>query len=247
MDIILKNIESELFGGDVVLLEDWDSVEEIVNIETELVEQYKPLYVYCAVNSADIKSIQFLESHGYQFSEFRFRSWLPLNGISEGSNKSYPYEVRLVGDNPDLDICKDILKSSAPDDRFFNDPKINKEAALLRIQLNLEKSFSGWPNEFILGLYNVQTGKLIGFRSGAFDTEKEVTFYLYGIRSGFDHVKYSELLDNLSIQFLQNKGVRIIHAISTGLNVDELNRLIKHHGFKIERTEVFMRKLFKSI
>lgn len=244
MDIVLKNIESELFGGNVVQLENWDSIEEIVNHESELVTQFNPMYVYCAVDSSDIHSIQFLESHGYQFSEFRFRSWLSLTGSTESPNKSYPYEVRLLGDTGDLYICKEIVQTSAPDDRFFNDPCLNREAALHRVKMNLEKSFVGWPNEFILGLYNVQTGKMIGFRSGAFDSEKEVTFYLYGIRTGFDHVKYSELLDNLSIQFLMKRGVRIIHAISSGLNVDELNRLIKHHSFKIERTEVFMRKLF---
>lgn len=155
MRISRKDTESIFFGGNIIQLTDWDSVDEILTVETELVEQYKPLYVYCALDSFDIQSIQFLESHGYQFSEFRFRSWLPLNVSAESSNKSYPYEIRLVGDTPDLEICKEILKSTAPDDRFFNDPEINKEASLLRIQMNLEKSFSGWPKEFILGLYNV--------------------------------------------------------------------------------------------
>jgi hypothetical protein len=95
-------------------------------------------------------------------------------------------------------------------------------------------------------LFNTQTGKLIAFGSGAFRNKHETDFYLYGVIPGNNKEHYSRLLDHLCIDFLQKRGGSIIHAVSTGCNTDELNRLVKHHGFVIETTEVLMRKVIRE-
>jgi hypothetical protein len=155
----------------------------------------------------------------------------------------FPFELQLIGEESHLMKVKEILQTSSPDDRFFNDPLIEKEIAWQRELIHIEKSFSSWPGEFILGLFNMQSGKLVAFRSGAFKNEKEVTFYLYGVTPGMDKDHYSRMLDHLVIDFLFDRGVRIIHSVSTGFNTPELNRLILHHGFKIDTAEVVLRYL----
>lgn len=101
MDVLLKRIETELFNGNVIQLENWTSYEQIINEESDLVKEYNPLYVYCAIESSDTASIQFLESWGYRFSEFRFHSWLSLNDFTGSYDRFFPYEVKLIGDDED--------------------------------------------------------------------------------------------------------------------------------------------------
>ncbi len=68
----------------------------------------------------------------------------------------YPYRLKLLGDEAHLAKAREMLENQLPDDRFFNDPLMDKEIAREREMLNLEKSFSSWPSEFILGLFNIQ-------------------------------------------------------------------------------------------
>lgn len=244
MQIKLMSTESDLFNGKVIRFSEWETIEEIVEQEAAILLQYEPVYIYCAIDTTNVASIQYLERHGYGFSEFRIHSLLQIDNNFEATEAPYPYRLELLGDGEHLLRAQKMLEDQLPDDRFFNDPLMDKEIARNREMINLEKSFNSWPKEFILGLFNIQTNKLIGFRSGAFRSEKEVDYYLYGIGKGLDKQQFSQMLDRLSISFLYQRGVRFIHSVTTGFNTHELNRLIKHHGFKVETTEVILRKVF---
>lgn len=236
--------ESKLFNGNIIRITEWENPEEIIASERDIIDEYNPLYIFLSIDANNIGTIQHLENQGYGFSEFRIHSLLQIDNNFEANEAPYPYRLELLGDGEHLLRAQKMLEDQLPDDRFFNDPLMDKEIARNREMINLEKSFNSWPKEFILGLFNIQTNKLIGFRSGAFRSEKEVDYYLYGIGKGFDKQQFSQMLDRLSISFLYQRGVRFIHSVTTGFNTHELNRLIKHHGFKVETTEVILRKVF---
>lgn len=236
--------ESKLFNGNIIRITEWENPEEIIASERDIIDEYNPLYIFLSIDANNIGTIQHLENQGYGFSEFRIHSLLQIGNNFEATEAPYPYRLELLGDGEHLLRAQKMLEDQLPDDRFFNDPLMDKEIARNREMINLEKSFNSWPKEFILGLFNIQTNKLIGFRSGAFRSEKEVDYYLYGIGKSFDKQQFSQMLDRLSISFLYQRGVRFIHSVTTGFNTHELNRLIKHHGFKVETTEVILRKVF---
>lgn len=243
MKISTIPFESKLFNGNVIQLSEWDKTEDIISAEAGIIEQYKPVYIFCALNSTEISAIQYLEKNGYGFSEFRIYSNLQLKDTEDSRDAMFPYQIRLLGDEGHLQEVKSILSKNMPDDRYFNDPLIDKNLARSREIRNIEKSFHSWPKEFIAGLFNVQTNKLIGFRSGALRNDMEADYYLYGIAPGYEKQHYSKMLDHLCIGFLHSRGIRIIHSVTTGFNTEELNRLIKHHDFRIENTKVMMRKV----
>jgi len=243
LKIIIQKTESQLFNGNVIRVDGWKDASEIIAREPGIIKKYKPVYIFCTLESTDIENIQLLEQNGYGFSEFRIHSFLRLESEERTTEKIFPYELRLIGEVEHLERIKKILQTQLPDDRFFNDPLMDKTIARNRELINIEKSFNSWPGEFILGLFNMHSGKLIAFRSGAFRNEREADFYLYGVDTKFDKDHFSQLLDHLCIDFLQSRGVTIFHAVSTGFNTDELNRLVKHHGFVIESTHVLMRKV----
>lgn len=245
MQVKILDLESKLLGRKVIRISDPEDASEVILTHDRLVKKYNPGFIYFVVEAHEIGTIQALENSGYGFSEFRIHSWLQIGEKPSVSNM-FPYRLEPIGDESQLEDVKEILQSGTPDDRFFNDPLVDEAIARKRELINVEKSFNSWPQEFLLGLFNTQSNKLIAFRSGAFKSGKEATFYLYGVSPAVDHDQFSRLLDHSCIDFLYNQGARIIHCVSTGFNTIELNRLILHHGFKVGDTEVVLRKEIQS-
>lgn len=243
MSVKILDTESRFLGKKVIQITNIDDFKDFEETFENLRKKYKEGLAYCVVDSQEIQSIHELECFDFKFIEFRIHSWLRIGDKPVNSN-IFPYRLDPVGDAQHLVRIKEILLSKQPDDRYFNDYLLDNDFAHNRELFNIEKSFNSWPKEFVLGLFNTQTGKLVGFRSGAFKNEREVLFYLYGVDEAYDEEQVSNILDHTSINFLFNNGARIIHSISTGFNTTELNRLILHHGFKIEKSEVVLRRLF---
>lgn len=226
------------------MLENWETAEELLQQERGVVEKYAPRYIYCAVNATDLPAIQLLEDHGYRFSEFRIQSRLFTAETDISTRSFYPFQAELITAPEDLEQAVEILLSTRQDDRFSNDPTLGADFSRRRIEANLRKSFSTWPAEFLLGLYNTQRSELVAFRSGAFLSKTEAHYYQYGIRPGMDFDHTSAMLEAFTIDYLINSGVKIINVVSTGFNTTELNRLLKSYDFRIEQTQVLMRKVF---
>ena len=244
MKVVVKDEESKVFNGKFIELSNWDSHDEIIEMEPTIRETHNPKYIFCAIDSQEVTAIQKLEKYGFRFSEFRVISFLALSKKIVSDSSFFPYKVEKVRKENDLEAIIQTLISKFPDDRFFNDPLIDKNLAKHREIENIKKSFTSPTQEFILGLFNIQTRKLIGFRSGCYRSQIAADYYLYGIVDGFDIEHFSQIMEIGCINYLFNQGIQFIYAVSTGFNILELNTLIKYHGFKIKSTKVLLRKIY---
>jgi hypothetical protein len=64
------------------------------------------------------------------------------------------------------------------------------------------------------------------------------------VQHGSDFEHTAGMLDTFTIEFLAQRGVKIINVVSTGFNTPELNRLLKNFDFRIVSTQVLLRKVF---
>lgn len=246
MNVKKLEIESSLFGIEVLHLQDWNSLKELLDFDKQLIDSNAYAYVYCFLNSNDVETIQQLENQQFRFSEFRIRTTLHLNKTQFSTTSFYPYQLRLIGDKTELKSAIQLLRKNPPDDRFYHDPSLNKSLSRKRDKLNLEKSFQSYPLEFIYGLFNVQSQKMIAFQSGAIREKCIADYYLYALEPSVDRDHYAEIMDYLCIIHLTERGVAVINSVSTGFNFTEINRLMRKHNFKIQSTEVIMRKLYNK-
>lgn len=244
MIVKVLETESKLMNRKVLSLEDWEAVDEIVTSESDWRKRYDPAYVYCLVDSTDLQAVQILEDQNYRFSEFRIKSRLFTSQTDISTRSFYPYQADLITEPEDLQKALKILLTTRHDDRFSNDPNVGADFSNQRVKTNLEKSFRSWPSEFLLGLFNTQRSELVAFCSGAFLSKTEAHYYQYGVKKGIDFEHTAGMLDNFTIEFLSQRGVKIINVVSTGFNIPELNRLIEHFGFHIVSTHVLLRKVF---
>ncbi len=239
-------LESLLSGKDMYKITNWKSINEIQEIEHKLNQTKNLSYLFCEVGSTDLQSIHDLEKFGYHFSEFRILTSLNLQEFEISPRAFFPYYPEVISDQKHFKNATEMLSKMNADDRFSKDPLIGAEFSLNRTLKNLKKSFSNWPNEFLVGVFNQQTDELIAFRSGGFISPNEAHLYQYGISPFKDHDHTSEILETLTLSFLKQRNIEIVHAVSTGFNTDELNRLIKKHNFKITGSKILMRKFISN-
>lgn len=241
MKIIHQIPESEVLGFNVFGIEDWDSVDELLSELNRIAGIDTKQYFYCQVPATDLLSIHKLEEHGFRFSEFRIHSILQTEDAEIYTRLMYPYEARLIGDKDDLNKAMEILGESTMDDRFSNDPLLTLNSSFERNKNNLIKSFNNPNQEFLLGIYNVQSGKLCAFRSGGYISSDQAHLYQCGVSNTCEKYTMTGILESLTIQFLKLNGIRLIHAVSTGFSIIEINHLTKNHGFNIASGNLIFR------
>ena len=232
--------ESKLLEYDVIKLEDWSEIEEVANFTPG----NTPAYVYCELSATDLAGIHQLELAGYHFSEFRIQSSLRTTDTEYGTKGFYPFTAEIITEEDTLDQAILILNQNPCDDRFSSDPFLKKDFAEKRNAQNLRKSFNSWPGEFLLGIFNSQTSELIAFRSGAIYKKTEAQLFQYGVATHADFNHNAEMLEAFTIHYLKEQGVQYIHAVTTGFNIPELNRLTQNHGFKVVSSQVLLRRVF---
>lgn len=243
MQINILKTESKIMGRNMLRVKDWDTADEILAAEPGIMEKYNPAYIYLEVDATDLVSIHRFETGGYNFSEFRVRCQLITSDLTATTRSFFPYVSRPIGEEEDYKKAEAILMDSRHDDRFSNDPLVGIEFSNERLRKNLRKSFTVWPKEFLLGVFNSNNDELVAFRSGSFMSDVEAHYYQYGIGSGFDRAHMASVLEVFAIDFLKQRNIRIINAVSTGYNTIELNRLLMN-GFKINQSTLLMRKVF---
>ena len=245
MKITLLDTETAILGRSVLQLSDWESIDEFILEEEELILKYNPYYIYCLINAIDLKSIHKLESLGYYFTEFRIFSQLNLNEVEVSTKSLYPYKSEILGTEELLMEAQEMMLKSLSDDRFSVDPAIGSEFSRKRLIFNLNKSYNSFPSEFVLGLFNSQSDEFVAFRSGGIINKQEAFYYMYGISANHNYPNIAGILDAFSIEFLKGRNIKIVHSVSTGFNIQELNRLILVNGFKITSTKVLLRKILE--
>jgi hypothetical protein len=171
---------------------------------------------------------------------------LNLSEINVSTKSFYPFKASIIGDKLAIKSAESLLLSGHSDDRYSNDPCIGKSLAKMRVVENLYKSYRLHPKEFVLGVFNSQTGKLVAFRTGELIEKNEALYYQYGVDKTIKHDTMAGILEAFTIEYLKGRDVQIIHSVSTGYNIHELNRLIRDYEYQIVSTKVLVRKMFKQ-
>jgi len=244
MKINLINEDSALLARAVIRLDDWTTPEELAIAEQEIRAGHCHAYIYTSVPATNSRLLHRIEEQGYQFSEFRIQSLYKSNGAPESTRSLYPWQAALIGDEELFGKARALLTATACDDRFACDEALPETFSQERNHIHLKKSYQSWPNEFLLGIVHAQTNELIAFRSGAFIGKTEAHYYQYAISPAHDYSHTAAMLDAFTLEFLHNRGIQFIHAVSTGFNIAELNRLVLQSGFRIVSSDVIMRKVF---
>ena len=245
MNYKLLEVESRLFGRNIIQLDETTEAEEFAQQEQKLIIEKNPYYIQHQLDAGDLSGIHAFEEFGFRFIEFRIFRYLQQIDHSISSRYFFPFTVELVGN--DIENKKAILAIAAQhssDDRFTVDPLISNDLAKKRLELYITKSLNSFPKQFVYGLINQQSGELIGFRTGIFAEETLVKYFYYFMKPEYNDPKYTAMLETGVLEALVKRGVIRIEAVTSGLNVREMNDTSLLQSFVVEKTMVVLRKIF---
>lgn len=247
MEVKKLNIESEILGRSVLQLSDIRHIDEFRSAEAGIISEHQPFYVQCQLDAADLETIHGLEEAGFRFVEFRLRKQLDINSFHSVNELSYyPYVIKSIRDEENFAKAQDILQQSRQDDRFSRDPLINADISMKRLQWYLKKSYDNRENEFIWGLFNKNSGELLGFKTIALSNKKQVIIQQTAISQELDIQKFTFMLDALVISHYTDQGISYFYSITSGFNLMEVDLHVSDLKYKNISASVILRKIYQE-
>jgi len=243
MEYNILKVESELFGRKVVVLDAETTPEEYSKGINKLIKDVNPWYMNRLCDATDLPTIHAFEDLGFRFVEFRMFRYLRIENMQMGAHSFFPWQAVELNEESLPEIYK-IIRSYPSDDRFSRDPLVPAGASLKRLELYLRKSVTNYKSEFLYGLVNHHTGELAGFRNGEFTSKKTVRYFYNFMAPAHNTPAFASMLEAAVIDALVKRGVGNVEAITSGLNVEEINEAFSTLGFKVEKTLVLLRKIF---
>lgn len=247
MEIKKLDIESEILGRAVIRLNDIRNSEEYVSAEPGIIKEHRPFYVQCQFDAADLEKIHAMEEIGFRYVEFRLRKQLDINAFRSVNELAYfPYVIKSIRDEENLKIAQEILQQSQQDDRFSRDPMITADISMKRLQYYLNKSYENRENEFIWGLFNKNSGELLGFKTIEMNNKKQVIFQQTAIRKELDLQKFTFMLDALVISHYVDLGINYFFSVTSGFNLMEVDLHVADLKYKNNSAAVILRKIYQD-
>jgi hypothetical protein len=245
MNYKLLEVESRLFNRNIIQLGAAIKAGDYAQMEEKLLKDKNPYYIQHQLDAGDLTGIHAFEDQGFRFIEFRIFRHLEHIDPSVNSRYSFPFVCELVGNNAaNKKAILAIAAQHSSDDRFTRDPLISNNLAQKRLELYITKSLCSYPKQFVYGLFNQQSEELIGFRTGIFAEPGLVKYFYYFMQKQYNDPNYIAMLETGITEDLLKRKVNRIEAVSSGLNVQEMNDSSLLQGFVVDKTMVLLRKIF---
>lgn len=240
----ILDIESRLFNHNIIQLGDETDAVEYARNETDLVRDKNPFYIQHQLNSKDLAGIHAFETLGFRFVEFRIFRYLQLSDQLINTSYSFPFGCELIGNSTaNKKVLLEIAAQYGSDDRFSCDPLISDELAKKRLQLYITKSLTDFPRQFVYGLFNKQNKELLGFRTGIFSESNTVRYFYYFMKRDYQLPNYVGMLETGVLAALSQQKVTLVEAVTSGVNVQEMNDSSITQRFIVDKTMILLRKL----
>ena len=244
MKIRRLSIDSKILKRNIYELTDFeDEISEFTRFETSYRKNQDPYYVQICIDLNKLDIIHFFEDHGFRFIEMKIFKKLFLDDQLQNTASIYPYIAKEIAERSDLNKILKLFDKVVFEDRFTMDSQLDPELAILRNRAFIKKSFSS-QDEFLLAFLNSVDQGFLGFQSGKFLNRDTVLLYLNGLNSQINENHFREISNSLLYNWLKIKKIRTVYALSSGVDLKELNLSFTREGYEIDSTKVILRKIY---
>lgn len=235
-------IDSRVFGRNVLAIEDFDPNGDFAAFERQYVEDFHPVYVSCKIPLERIADTHMLERNGFNLIECQIRSFIRLRKPYDVS--PFKYDFLPVTREEELGEVLEIAASTFTHDRFKMDLKLPPETSGRRYKEYVRSSFRA-PNEAVYRLVDPATGRVVAFKTHRYQSDTEVLFLLGGVHPDLKNVGIGLINEYFEFNELIRKGIKSgITHISAG-NYPVFNLEIADLGFRVLQVHAVMRKLYR--
>jgi hypothetical protein len=237
------DIDSQVVGGTVLAIHDFDANGDLHVFERAYVTEHHPFYVTCKVPLEQIAAIHALENAGFNLVECQIKSSVKLRRPQDVS--AFDYEFLEVTHKEDLRAVLDIAGSTFVHDRFCMDPALGKPISAERYRKYVLKSFHA-PNEAVYRLIDRSTGRVVAFKTHKYVSSTEVLFLLGGVHADLKNVGVGLISEYFEFNELIRKGIKTGITHVSAANYPIVNLEIGKMGFRVVTTFAILRKTYSA-
>lgn len=246
MKIRRLSIDSKILKRNIYELIDFEGeISKFDQLEDSYRKNQAPYYIQICIDISKLDIIHFFEEHGFLFIELKILKKLILDDQLQNTSSTYPYVVKDTTEKSDLNKILLMMRNVMFEDRFSLDSQFDPELAILRNRAFIKKSFSS-KDEFLLAFLNSVDQGFLGFQSGKFLNRDTVLLYLNGLNSQINENHFREISNSLLYNWLKIKKIKTVYALSSGVDLKELNLSFSREGYEIDSTKVILRKIYSS-
>ena len=247
MKVVVDAIDSEVFGGCVLQIADFDPAADFGEFEADYVGRLDPIYVACKIPVEDLESIHALQSAGFQFVECQMRFRATVSRTFDVSAHDYSYE--LVKSEEDLERVLEIAGTTFEHDRITLDPFFQRSnrsnLSGERYRRYVIKSFHS-DDECLYKLVSNSTGEIVGFGSHRITGPDKALLLISGVKAEYKSLGLGALLDQFAWNELKRKGIKSFYGHTSNSNYPIINLVMRGMGFRLIQSFVVLRKIYPA-
>lgn len=236
-------IDSEVLGGNVLAIEDFDAGADFSRFEDAYVEEHRPVYVSCKVPLERIADVHCLERHGFSLIECQIRSNLNLKEPVRSA--AAPYSFARVTTEAELAPVLEIAGTAFEHDRFSIDPLLARNVSGLRYRRYVEQSFAS-PDDAVYRLFDPAKGTTVAFKTHRYLDNGEVLLLLGGVHNDYRRLGVGVMNTLAELAELRRLGKTAITTHISAINLQVFTLEIGRLGFRVVSTFAVMRKCYPA-
>jgi hypothetical protein len=236
-------IDSEVLGGNVLAIEEFDGAADFARFEAAYVEEHRPVYVSCKVPLERIADVHSLERHGFNLVECQVRSSMNLREPMRSA--ASPYNFSRVTTDEELAAVLDIAGSAFEHDRFSIDPLLAPRVSGQRYRRYVEQSYAS-PDDAVYRLFDPVKGTTVAFKTHRYLENGEVLLLLGGVHNDYRRLGVGVMNTLAELAELRRLGKTGITTHISAINLQVFTLEIGRLGFKVVSTFAVMRKCYPA-
>jgi acyl carrier protein len=241
MGVERMEIDSLVFGRDVLDIYDFDPAGDFMAFERAYREKYNPGYVCVKVPMDRVSEIQALEEAGFRLVECQLRIGINLRKPYDTS--AYPYDFEQVTREEDVAEVAEIAGETFVHSRFYVDPCLDPAISGRRNREFVWQSFRS-PEEAIFRLVDRQSRRTVAFRTHRYSNPGEANLLLGGVHPAYKNLGLGLVNDYFYFNALMRMGVSHVTTRISAANCSILNLEVAGLGFRVLDTWAVLRKLY---
>jgi len=237
----LLEIDSEVFGRNVLAISDFSASDDLALAEAGYVKKFRPGYVSCKVAVNDLAVIHALEKRGFNFVECQIKSLVRFRRPFDTAG--FPYVFERVTNERQLGDVLAIAGATFTEDRFTADPGVGKALSGERYRRYVRRSFEA-KDEAVYRLVDPRDGQTLAFKTHRYVGKDEVLFLLGGVHPEYKAVGLGTVNEYFEFNELMSKGIKQGHTHISAANFAVFNLEIGRLGFRVVAVYAVLRKLY---
>ncbi len=236
----LVEIDSRVFGRNVISIQDFEPMSDFGDFERCYVASFDPVYASCKIPMERVNDTHILEDAGFRLIEFQLRMLAKLRKPFDVS--PCPYDYERVTTEEGLKEVLDIAGTTFVHDRFSVDRLLDPGISGARYQEYVRRSFHA-SDEAVYRLVDQSTRQTVAFTTHRYVGSDDVLHLLVGVHPEMKNLGLGVINESFELNDLIRKGFKRVTTHISAANYP-IFKIFTALGFRILTSFAVMRKVY---